>query len=372
MNPYHFARSVLVSLFLAAMLGAAVLLPANASVTAVSRAAAPLIPPGERLDPQAAAVVRAFSSFQNPPLPSLSPQAARNSASAADAAMAVQSKNHIEPQVQPLASVRHIIIPTAAGGLLARVYTPFGKGPFPVLVYFHGGGWVIANLDTYDSSCRALASASGFVVVSVAYRQAPEAKFPAAANDAYASMEWVMQHTGAVNGIASRVAVGGESAGGNLAAVAALMARDKGGIRPMYQLLVYPITNYAFNTPSYMQAAHDKPLDRPGMMWFWQKYLRTPADGANQYASPLRAPSLRNLPPAMVITDENDPLRSEGEAYAARLQQSGVPVTATRYNGVMHEFFGMGAVLTKARQAEAEAAGGLRSARPISGGGGKG
>lgn len=321
------------------------------------------IPLSEHLDAQAARVVRRFLAFQNPPLPTLSAGAARNTASAQDAAMGVQSALHIQPQIQPVGNVRHMVIPSPAGGILARVYTPPGTGPFPVLVYFHGGGWVIANLDTYDSSCRALADAAHFVVVSVAYRQAPEHKFPAAANDAYAATQWVMHNTALVNGISSRVAVGGESAGGNLAAVVALMARNMHGLMPIYQLLVYPITNYNFNTPSYRQEAHAVPLDRPSMKWFWRQYLRTPADGANQYASPLRAPSLQGLPPATVITDQNDPLRSEGEAYALRLRASGVPVVLTRYNGMMHEFFGMGAVIAKAKQAEAEAARGLDSAR---------
>jgi len=236
-----------------------------------------------------------------------------------------------------------------------------------VLVYFHGGGWVIGNLDAYDAydaydaSARALTNAARHVVVSVAYRQAPEFKFPAAANDAYSASQWVMRNARSVGGIPGRVSVGGESAGGNLATVAALMARDRGGRMRVHQLLVYPVTNYAFNTPSYREEARDIPLDRASMRWFWGYYLRRPADGRNPYASPLRA-NLRGLPPATVIAADNDPLRSEGEAYARRLEAAGVRTSYTRYNGVMHEFFGMGAVIPKAKLAVARASAGLKSA----------
>ncbi len=263
--------------------------------------------------------------------------------------------------MQPIVDIGHIAIPTPAGKLVARVYTPRGPRPHPVLVYFHGGGWVIANLDTYDASCRALAAAAGAVVVSVAYRQAPESKFPAAANDAYWSSQWVMRNAASLGGDPRRVSVGGESAGGNLAAVAALMARDKHGLMPASQILVYPITNHDFSTPSYRSEAKDVPLGRPLMQWFWAKYLPYPAAARNPYASPLRA-NLQGLPSAVVITDENDPLRSEGEAYAAKLRASGVTVSARRFDGVMHEFFGMGAVIPQGKEAVALAATEIRIA----------
>lgn len=324
-------------------------------------AAAVPIPPGENLNPQARRVVRTFLELDNPPIPSLSPENARQLATIQDAAKAVQSRLDIDPQIEPVADVSHILIPGPGGELVARVYRPFGHGPFPILVYFHGGGWVIANLDTYDSSARALTNAARFIVVSVAYRQAPEHPFPAAAEDAFASMEWVMDHAQSLGGIPGKVAVGGESAGGNLAAVAALMARDKGAQLPIYQLLVYPITNDNFDTRSYRQEAHDVPLSRPLMKWFWGHYLADPSDGADPYASPLRA-DLHGLPAATVITDQEDPLRSEGRQYALKLRQAGVDVVYRKFTGVMHEFFGMPAVIDKAKQAVALAARGLRSA----------
>ncbi len=170
-----------------------------------------------------------------------------------------------------------------------------------------------------------------------------------------------MRNAASLGGTPGRVAVGGESAGGNLAAVTALMARDKDGQMPIFQLLVYPITNYAFNTPSYRANARAVPLDRASMQWFWGHYLKRPSDGANPYASPLRAPSLADLPPALVITDENDPLRSEGQAYARRLAAVGVQVELRDYTRVMHEFFGMTAVVPKARQAVAAAGAAVRA-----------
>ena len=350
----------------AGLVAAALAIPLQQSVGSTLAASARQVPPSEHLNPQAAAVVNQIVAFHAPPLPLLNPMQARNTPSAQDAAMVVQSRLGKQPFIQPLNSVRHILIPSnfpgTQGSILARVYTPAGRGPFPVLVYFHGGGWVIANLDTYDSSARALAALAHYVVVSVAYRQAPEQKFPAAANDAYAASQWIMAHPHAVNGIPGRVAVGGESAGGNLAAVAALMARNKHGLKPDFQLLVYPITNYNFNTPSYRQEVNAVPLNTAGMQWFWANYLVSPVDGSNPYASPLRAKSLAGLPPALVITDENDPLRSEGTQYAYRLRRAGVRTTLTQYNGVMHEFFGMGAVIDTAKQAEMQAAAALQAA----------
>jgi len=315
-----------------------------------------------QLDPQAREVVAEILAANTPPIPTLTPENARQLPTPRDAVEAVLASRHKPAPVEAVAVLSHRTLPGPGGQLLVRIYRPFGVGPFPVTVYFHGGGWVIANLDTYDASCRALCNAAGTIVVSVAYRQAPEHKFPAAADDAYAATQWVMANAAMMGGDPKRVAVAGESAGGNLAAVTTLMARDRGGKMPIYQVLVYPITNYDFSTPSYQEQASAVPLNKPLMMWFWQQYLRTPADGANPYASPLRAKSLRGLPAATVITDQFDPLRSEGEAYAARLRQAGVAVTATRYMGVMHEFFSMPAVLDKARQAIQEAAMGLRGA----------
>ena len=235
-----------------------------------------------------------------------------------------------------VANVEDRLVPGPACQIPIRVYTPEGRGPFPVLVYFHGGGFWVGSIETEDSSCRLLTNAVGCTVVSVEYRLAPEHKFPAAAEDCYAATRWVAENVDTINADRSRIAVSGASAGGNLAAVVALMARDRGTPRLIYQLLMYPVINYAFDTPSYQENAEGYMLTKDVMMWCWSFYLRTGADGRNPYASPLRAKDLSGLPPAMVITAEYDPLRDEGEAYAARLRQAGVPVVCKRQAGAIH------------------------------------
>jgi acetyl esterase len=242
-----------------------------------------------------------------------------------------------------------------------RIYMPYGTGPFPVLVYLHGGGWVIGDLEAYDATCRALTNAAGCLVVAMEYRLAPEHKFPAAPEDCYAATCWVAANAAAIGGDPRRIAVGGDSAGGNLAAVVAQMARDRGGPALVYQLLVYPVTNYGYDTASYEENAEGYLLTRNAMVWFWNHYLRSAADGNNPLASPLRASDLRDLPPAMVLTAEFDPLRDEGEAYAMRLQEAGVPVTLKRYTGTIHGFFSLDAVLDQGKQAMADAAAALRT-----------
>ena len=345
----------------AATAGAALLSPAAAFGAAPGATRSRLTGP---LSLQMQAIVDAAQMGHPLPIQTLSPENARAQPTPRDAVEAVLAQQNGPHIVEPVGNVQHITFPGPGGAILARVYTPAVPGPYPVMVYFHGGGWVVYNLDTYDTSCRALCNAAGAVVISVNYRQAPEHKFPAAAEDAYAATQWAIANAAAFGGVPSRVAVVGESAGGNLAAVAALMSRDRRGAMPNYQGLVYPITNYAFNTPSYLQNANAPFLTRAAMMWFWQQYLRTPADGANPYASPLRAPSLSGLPPATVINAEDAVLWSEGEAYATRLRQAGVPTTWTRYSGVSHEFFSMSAVLLQARLAVAEVAGAVKAAAP--------
>jgi len=308
------------------------------------------------------AVLDQLGSYNPPPIPSLPAAMARQLPSPTTAAMEVLSKQG-KPTFGPIGDIRHIVIPGPNGNrLLARVYRPQGaSGTLPVTVYFQGGGWVIANLDTYDPSCRGLANASGSMIVSVAYRKAPEAKFPAAHEDAYAATQWVMRNAASFGGDSRRVAIAGESAGGNLATSVCLMARQRGGRMPRAQLLVYPITQYGdFNTPSYRDSAAAKPLDRPTMQWFFRQYLRTPADGRTPWVSPLRA-NLRGLPPAKVILAEIDPLRSEGQQYATRLNQAGVRTSSTLYRGVAHEFFGMAALVDEARRAQQEAGEFLRN-----------
>ena len=345
----------------AAAAAGAALLPAGqalaASPATSSRLTGPLSLPMQ-------AVVDAAQMGHALPIQTLSPQNARAQPTPRDAVAAVLAMQHGPHIVEAVGNVQHITLPGPGGPILARVYTPAVPGPYPVLVYFHGGGWVVYNLDTYDSSCRALCNAASAVVISVNYRLAPEHKFPAAAEDAYAATQWAIANAAAFGGIPSRVAVVGESAGGNLAAVAALMSRDRHAPMPNHQGLVYPIANYAFNTPSYFQNANAPFLTRAAMMWFWRQYLPTPADGANPYASPLRAASLSGLPPATVINAEDAVLWSEGQAYATRLRQAGVATTWTRYAGVTHEFFSMSAVLAQARQAVAEVAAAIQAAAP--------
>jgi acetyl esterase len=243
-----------------------------------------------------------------------------------------------------------------------RIYTPAGSGPFPVLVFFHGGGWVIGDLDTQDGACRALANGAGCLVVSVGYRLAPEHKFPAAPDDTYAATKWVAANAASINADPARIAVGGDSAGGNLTAVTAQMARQRGGPRLAFQLLIYPVTDGACDTASYRDNADGYLLTKEMMLWFWNHYVRNPEERFNSMASPLRAQSLKGLPPALVQTAEFDPLRDEGEAYAARLQEAGVPVKLTRYDGMIHGFFGMASVIDRATTAIGEAAEALRSA----------
>jgi acetyl esterase len=228
-------------------------------------------------------------------------------------------------------------------------------------VYFHGGGWVTGNVDAYDPTCRSLANAAGCVVVSVDYRLAPEHKFPAAPEDCYAAVQWVAASAAEFGGDPSRLAVGGDSAGGNLAAVVSHMARDRGGPPLAFQLLVYPVTDHHFGTVSYQQNGDGYLLTRDSMVWFWNHYLEKEADGTSPLASPLRCTNLANLPPAFVITAEFDPLRDEGEAYGKCLTSAGVATTVKRYDGMIHGFFSLG-VFDQGRQAIKDAAAALQNA----------
>jgi acetyl esterase len=260
-----------------------------------------------------------------------------------------------------VAAVADRLVPGPAGELPVRVYTPEGSPPFPIVVFFHGGGWVVGTLDTYDPLCRALAAATPAVVVSVGYRLAPEHRWPAAVEDAYAATEWASRNAAALGGAQHRLAVAGDSAGGNLAAVVALGARDRGGPVIAFQLLVYPALDAAGDTASWREYAEGYHLTADGMRWYWDHYLGG-ADGAAPDASPLRAAFVGDLPPALVIGAEYDVLRDEGEAYAARLAQAGIDATASRHPGVVHGFVRWRAVTGAAEDAIQEAAAALRSA----------
>jgi len=304
------------------------------------------------LDPQAKAFLDQLAAAGAPPLNSLPVAEARQALRTLFSAGAPE----------PIAKVEDRQVPGPAGRIPVRIYTPGGRGPLPVLVYFHGGGWVLGDLETHDNTCRGLANAAGCVVVAVDYRLAPEHKFPAAPEDCYAAAKWVALNAAAFGGDPARLAVGGDSAGGNLAAAVALMAADRGAPTVAYQLLIYPVTAHAFDTPSYRENADGYLLTRDSMRWFWDHYLANENDGQNPYASPLRARDFRRLPPALVITAEFDPLRDEGEAYAARLREAGVPVEVKRYAGMIHGFFSLGHVMAQGKKAVADAAAGLRAA----------
>ena len=285
-----------------------------------------------------------------------------NELSVAEARAEIAALAAAAGEPEAVARVENRTIPGPQGEIPVRIYTPDGRAPFPVLVYFHGGGWVIGNLDTHDPLCRQLANAAGCVVVSVDYHLAPEHPYPAAAEDAYAATRWTAANAAVFGGDAARIAVGGDSAGGNLAAVVALMARDRGGPPLVFQLLVYPVTDTpASDHPSYRENAEGYFLTRDMMHWFWNHYCERDQDVADAYLCPLRAKDLGRLPRTLVITAEFDPLRDEGEAYAARLGEAGVRVQLKRYAGMTHGFFGMGTLLAKAREATRDAADALRA-----------
>jgi len=261
---------------------------------------------------------------------------------------------------EPVFEVTELAITGPGGELPLRLYRPSGSRPLPVLLYFFGGGWVLGTIDTADGVARRLANASGAMVAVVGYRLAPEHPFPAPVDDCYAALRWVGAHGGEIGADPARLAVGGDSAGGNLAAAVALLARD-GGPPLAGQLLVYPNTDQLADDES-MRAADDPFLfNRQSVAWYRGHYLSGEQDAADPLASPLRAPNLAGLPPALVITAEYDPLRDQGEAYARRLVDEGVPVELSRYPGMAHGFFTMAGTVDASRSAIAQAAAQLRA-----------
>jgi acetyl esterase len=255
---------------------------------------------------------------------------------------------------------RHI--PGPAGEIPVRIYTPEARS-LGVLVYFHGGGWVLGDLDSHDRLCRALANAAGCLIVSIHYRLAPEHKFPAGAEDCLAATKWVAENAESLGGDRSRIAVGGDSAGGNLAAAVAMMARDQGGPAIRFQLLFYPVTDCALDTQSQKEFASDGyVLSRADMEWFWNHYLGSGADKQNPYACLMRAKNLAGLPPALIQTASHDPLRDEGEHFGQRLMASGIKVACTRYDGVTHGFVSFFDALDQGKKGIAQAAEALKQA----------
>lgn len=268
------------------------------------------------------------------------------------------TRGAVTPEPPQVSEIDNIAAPGPHGPIPLRYYRPAGvdkKEVLPVLIFCHGGGWVIGDLDTHDVVCRTLSNESRCAVVSVDYRMGPEFKFPVAIDDAYAAVKWVVEEAKSLRIDTARVAVGGDSAGGNLAAVVALLARDtKGAPKIAYQLLVYPATNMHMNTESHRKFGEGHLLTRPSMDWFQEQYLNGPDDRDDWRASPLKAKSLAGLPPAYVLIAGNDPLRDEGEAYAMALKAAGVSVVLREFEGQIHGFITLGKVVPQAGQAMAE------------------
>ena len=276
-----------------------------------------------------------------PPPPGRTPAEARETAHAS-MAMMFGATQHEGPPVREQHDHR---VPVDGGEITVRVYVPEGDGPFPCHVYFHGGGFWLGTLEASDDSCRRLAVDTGCIVASVDYRLAPETQFPLPAEDCFAALRWVVDHAGELGVDATRVSVGGASAGGNLAAVTALLARDRGGPPLVLQVLEIPVTDLTMSQASVEENAEGYLLTRSSMEQYVGYYLADPADATNPYASPLLADDLTGLPPAIVMTAEFDPLRDEGEAYAARLQEAGVPTSLTRWAGQFHGSYTMAKII---------------------------
>lgn len=314
-----------------------------------------------KVDRDMKVVLEALAGLGGKPFETVTPSVARTQPTPADAVKVVLTKKLGKPPVpEAVAKVEDRTYGEANTPL--RIYTPKGKGPFPVIVYYHGGGWVIANLDVYDASPRALANAAGAIVVSASYRQAPEHKFPAAHDDAFTAYKWTLDNAASFGGDASRVAVAGESAGGNLAINTAIRARDEKVTMPRHMLLVYPVAGADMTTPSYVTNAMAKPLGKAGMEWFVKHVFADPKQAKDPRIDLVSRTDLAGLPSTTVITAEIDPLRSEGQALAKNLASAGVKVDAADYPGVTHEFFGMTGAVADAKTAQKRAGRNLKAA----------
>lgn len=302
------------------------------------------------IKPQMLAVIEKLQSYGDKPIPELTAEEARKNHTPTDAVMDLIKQYNIEVPAAKCDTMGKDI-PVAGGTIHSRIYTPKeGKAPFPVIVYYHGGGFVIASIDVYNASAQALCEKTGAIVVSVGYRLAPEHKFPTAHNDAFAAYSWVVSNAASINGDATKIAVAGESAGGNLAINTAIMARDKHIKLPVGILAVYPVANSDMNAESYNKNVTAKPLDKPMMGWFVKNYLNNMNEAKDPRISLVMA-NLKGLPRTTIITDDIDPLQSEGKLLADKLKDAGVDVDSKNYDGVTHEFFGMGLVVPQAKDA---------------------
>ena len=309
------------------------------------------------LDPQVKAVIDLVIKSGRPAYNQLSPKDAR--------ALFRETRPASTPTPPEIGVVNDLLAEGPTGPIPVRVYRPIGVGadaPLPALMFFHGGGWVIGDLETHDVLCRQITAAAGIEVIAVDYRMAPEHKFPGAVDDAWAATRWVVANAGRLGVDPTRIAVGGDSAGGNLAAVVALMARDAGAPSLAFQVLLYPVTDAGTETRSYRDFADGYLLSRDAMKWFFDHYLRSADDAKDWRVSPLRAPSLAGLPPALIVTAGFDPLRDEGEAYARALREAGVRVDYICYGGMIHGFGPMGRLIDTGNRAVSHVAASLREA----------
>lgn len=307
-----------------------------------------------RTDSDMQKVLNAYSSFDAKAVEKTTPTEARQQPTIADAVKSVlaDQKRDSSPNVLvPGVTSRDLTVPGAAGAIPATVYTPDGPGPFPVVLYFHGGGWVIADRKVYDGGARGLSKQANAVVVSVDYRRAPENKFPAAHDDALAAYRWLTTDATKVNGDPKRLALAGESAGGNLAIATAVAAHQAGLTAPKHVLSVYPVAQSSTNTESYLKYADAMPLNRPMMLWFIAQVTSRPADVSDPRIDLVHA-NLAGLPPVTLINAEIDPLRDDGAQLEQALKGAGVSVERKVYPGVTHEFFGTAAVVQKAQEAQ--------------------
>ena len=308
-----------------------------------------------KADADMQAVLDELAQLGGKPIETLTPAEARRQPTPSDAVMSLlkkQGKDTSPSALVPGVTSVDREIPGAAGNLPARVYTPDGAGPFPVVVYFHGGGWVIGDKQVYDGGARAISKHAQAVVVSVDYRLAPEAKFPAAWDDALAAYKWVAGNAASIKGDPKRLALAGESAGGNLAIATAVAARDAKLQPPTHVLAVYPVGQTGnLNTKSYKDSANAKPLNKPMIEWFVDKLLAKPADKADPRLDLVNA-KFAGLPPVTIVSAQIDPLREDGALLETALKRAGVKVQRKLYSGTAHEFFGMGAAVKKAADAQ--------------------
>ncbi|MFD2581754.1 alpha/beta hydrolase [Pedobacter vanadiisoli] len=333
----------------------------DSTVAAVLRPVGPAPEWGKTIKPEMQTVIEKLNGYGDKPLETLSATDARKNHTPTDAVTDLIKQNNMvipTPQVDTLGKD----IDVAGAKIHLRIYTPKkGNGPYPLIVYYHGGGFVIANLDVYNASAQALAEQVGAIVISVAYRLAPENKFPTAHNDAFTAYEWAVKNAVALKADPAKIAVAGESAGGNLAANVSIMARNKHIMLPVHQVLIYPIAQADMNTKSYKMYENAKPLNKSMMTWFTEKYLNTSIEMQDPKISLINA-NLKGLPSTTIITAEIDPLHDDGVILADKLKAAGVKVDSKNYEGVTHEFFGMALLVPEAKAAQAYAADQLKAA----------